>query len=147
MKLLPLITLAALMIAGTPLARAGWTQDYDQAVATAKTEGKFVFLNFTTSDRNPVTARSNNEILGQAKFNEFANDKLVLVDVYMYPKSKIQPEYRKRNEALAQQYGITKFPAAVVTDAGGKELGQLEYAEGGVDAFLAKLSALLPSKQ
>jgi protein disulfide-isomerase len=146
MRFLPVIAISVLAFAAVPFAQAGWTQDYDQAVATAKTEGKFVFLNFTTSDRNPTTALSNNEILGQDKFNAFANDKLVLVDIYIYPKSKIPPEYRRRNEALAEQYGITQYPAAVITDASGKELGEVDYAPGGVDAFLAKVSALLPAK-
>ena len=111
MKLLPFITISALLLVGAPLARAGlWTTDYDQAVTTAKTNHEFLFLNFTTSDRNPTTAMSNNEILGQDKFNEFVKDKLVLVDIYIFPKSKINPADRKRNEALAKQYGVTKWP-------------------------------------
>jgi len=72
---------------------------------------EFLFLNFTTSDRNPTTAMSNLEILGQDKFNEFTKDKLVLVDIYMYPKAKLSPADRKRNESLAEQYGVVQTPA------------------------------------
>jgi len=145
MKLFPLITISAVLFTGIPFARA-WTTDYDQAVSMAKTNHEFLFLNFTTSDRNPTTAMSNTEILGQDKFNEFTKDKLVLVDIYMYPKAKLSPADRKRNEALAEQYGVTKYPTAVITDCDGKELGELPYTPGGVDAYLTKLGALLQRK-
>src|SRR5207249_2695874 len=63
------------------LAAAGWTDDYEKALAQAKADKKIVLLDFTGSDWCPWCIKLDKEVYEKPKFKEYAKDNLVLVTV------------------------------------------------------------------
>lgn len=136
---------AALMVVLT--ARAGqeqWSPDYDKAVAKAKDEKKILFLNFTSADGNPTVRKFNKEILGQDKFYAYAKDNgVILVDIFMGAKKTKNPEIKKQHQQVIKKYSVKKCPMVLIADAEGKVLGELGYAAGGPEPFIAKLDEII----
>lgn len=119
-----------------------WTTDYNAALDQAKSEHKHVFLFFTGSDWCVWCKRLNREILKTNEFAQYAQDKLVLVELD-YPHQKEQSyEVRIQNHTLEGRYSITGFPTVVVLDSSGKPVARLGYQEGGPGPFVARLQAL-----
>jgi protein disulfide-isomerase len=118
---------------------AGWTTNYQKALAQAKAEKKLVMLDFTGSDWCEWCMRLKKEVFSQAKFKEYAAKNLVLVEVD-FPNQKPQSdEIKKQNAQLQEKFGIEVFPSIIVLNGDGKKVGQLGYMEGGPDAFVAEL--------
>lgn len=117
--------LATFLVAAVPsLSWAGdaWKTDYAEALKTAAAEKKMVLLDFTGSDWCPPCKMLHSEILTQDAFNEFADEKLVLVELD-YPNAKPQSdELKKQNAELAETYGIEGYPTLIVLDSDGKEV-------------------------
>ncbi len=81
-------------------------------------------------------------VLTQKPFNDFAKERLILVEVD-FPESKpITPEQLKKNEALEKQFKIEGYPTLLILNGDGKELGKaaptLEPAE-----FIKSIEAVL----
>ena len=122
-----------------------WQTDYDQALATAKTSGKCVLLDFTGSDWCGPCIEMNKVVFSKAAFQNYAKKNLVLVEVD-YPRIKRLPEkVVKQNERLKDQYGIERsgYPTVILLDPNGKILGQLEgyggQRPGDIIAWVEKL--------
>jgi protein disulfide-isomerase len=123
-------------------AAAGWEDNYDKAVAKAKTEKKMVLLDFTGSDWCGWCMKLDKEVLSKKEFKDYAKDNLVLVEVD-FPQGKRQSKkLKEQNEKLKTEHGITGFPTIIVLDAEGQKVGKLGYGEGGPEPFIAKLEAL-----
>jgi len=121
---------------------AGWSDDYEGALARAKAEKKLVFLEFTGSDWCPICTMLDKEVLSKQEFKDYASQNLVLVELD-FPQFKTQPQkLMERNEKLRQKYDIPGFPIVVVLNSAGKRIATLNYEPGGVQPFLAKLSKL-----
>ena len=104
---------------------AQWQTDYDQALATAKSENKRVFMNFTGSDWCGPCIEMHKQVFSQKEFLDYAAKNLVLVEVD-YPKKKTLPDaIQKQNERLKSQFNINKlgFPTYALVDTSGKLLG------------------------
>jgi thioredoxin-related protein len=142
-----LILLAAIagILFTAPLARAelSWLNDYKKAQQEAKTNNKFLLLDFTGSDWCYYCKIFDKEILSQPQFQDYAREKLVLVEID-FPRAKPQsPELRKQNEELAQQYQIMGFPTIVVLNGDGQKVWQYDgYFPDGAAAFIAELEKL-----
>jgi protein disulfide-isomerase len=120
-------------------AEAGkWTQDYDAAYAFAKEHGLPVMLKFTGSDWCGWCQLMEKTVFSTAEFAKWAEGRVMLVTLD-YPRftATVPDEYKKRNNDLAIQHRIQGFPTYVVTDAEGKELGQLGASR---DASVAKFT-------
>ena len=118
---------------------AGWTTNYQKAVAQAKAEKKLVMLDFTGSDWCGWCMKLNKEVFSQAKFKEYAAKNLVLVEVD-FPQQKPQSDdLKKQNEQLQDKFHIEGYPTIIVLNGDGKKVGELGYMEGGPDAFVAAL--------
>ena len=102
-----------------------WETNFDKAKQTAKTEHKYILLNFSGSDWCGPCIRLKKEIFESEVFKAFADDQLVLVNAD-FPRSKrnqLSKEQVKLNESLADKYnpkGI--FPLTLVLNADGKVL-------------------------
>jgi len=141
-SLRPLIRLliAALLI--SPVFAGGWGEDYKAALATAAKENKKVLLDFTGSDWCGWCIKLKKETFDQPAFKEYADKNLVLVEID-FPQGKSQnPEVKKQNDALQQQYQVQGFPTLVLLDPQGKIIKQKSgYFPGGAKGFIDWLNA------
>ncbi|HEU5395639.1 MAG TPA: thioredoxin family protein [Verrucomicrobiae bacterium] len=117
-----------------------WQLHLPAALDQARKEKKQVLLDFTGSDWCPWCIKFDHEILDTAKFAEYANRHLVLVQLD-YPRNKPQSESLRRDNAeLQQRFQVEGFPTFVLLNSDGKELGrQVGFLEGGPDAFIREL--------
>jgi protein disulfide-isomerase len=129
-------------VSGEQASQLSWGTDLPAALNQARSENKRVLLDFTGSDWCPWCIKFDHEVLSTDKFAAYAKDKLVLV-LLDFPRTKPQNETLKQaNEALAKRFGVKGYPTYVLLNDAGKELGrQVGYAEGGPDAFTAKLES------
>jgi protein disulfide-isomerase len=136
-------TLAVLAFTSTlALAKDGWSEDYDKALAQAKAEKKLVLLDFTGSDWCGWCIKLDKEVFSQPEFAEYAKNNVVLVELD-YPRSKEQTkEIKAQNAKLEKEYKIQGYPTIVVLDSAGKKVGELGYQPGGPKAFIAALDKL-----
>jgi thioredoxin-related protein len=136
--------LAMLMALAAPsvLAHPGWLTDYKQAQEEAKTSKKLVLMNFTGSDWCGWCIRLDREVFTKPEFQEYAKNKLVLVEIDFPRMKKLSPEEKSQNEQLAQKYRVQGFPTIVVLDGEGRMVGELGYTPGGPSAFIAELEKL-----
>ena len=124
------------------IAKDGWSEDYDKALAQAKAEKKHVVLDFTGSDWCGWCIKLDKEVFSQAEFGEYAKKNLVLVELD-YPRSKEQSkEIKAQNAKLQGEYQIKGYPTIIVLDSEGKKVGELGYQPGGPKAFIAALEKL-----
>jgi protein disulfide-isomerase len=130
------------LISSAALAATGWDDDYDKALAQAKTEKKLVLLDFTGSDWCGWCIKLDKEVFSKPEFKSYAKDNLVLVEVD-FPQAKRQSKkLKEQNEKLKQEHGIKGYPTIIMLNSEGKKVGQLGYIEGGPKAFIAKLDEL-----
>jgi len=138
-----LTSLAVLSIlVSSSLAAAGWSDDYEKAMAQAKAEKKNVLLDFTGSDWCGWCIRLNDEVFSKAEFKKYAKDNLVLVEVDFPQGKRLPKKVKEQNDKLQKDHGVRGFPTIVVLDPEGKKLGELGYMEGGPKNFIAKLDEL-----
>jgi protein disulfide-isomerase len=116
-----------------------WTTDYQSAMSAASGSGRETLLFFTGSDWCGWCKRLEAEVLDTEEFKTFASGNLVLVKLD-FPRRIAQSEFTKRrNRELAQKYGIGGYPAIVVLNDSGEEVGRLGYQPGGPGPFIKKL--------
>ncbi|MGI9139217.1 MAG: thioredoxin family protein [Sediminibacterium sp.] len=99
-----------------------WSNNYDQAIQAAKKEHKFILLNFSGSDWCGPCIKLHKEVFTTEKFEQLANEKLILVnaDFPRYKKNQLALNLQKSNDALAEKYnnkGV--FPLTVLINSEG----------------------------
>ena len=138
----PLRSLLLTLVAGALpiLAGSGWQTDFSAAKASAKKDSKAILLDFTGSDWCGWCIKMKKDSLDQKAFQEFADKKLVLVEVD-FPNNKKQTDaVKKQNEDLQKRYNVEGYPTFVLVDGDGKELGRhVGYLKGGPKAFVQKI--------
>lgn len=142
------ILFTVLMLGCLPasMAAEGWMTDFPAAQTKATGEGKPLLLDFTGSDWCGWCIRLDREVFSQAAFKDFAASELVLVELD-FPRGKKQSaEVRAQNEALAAKYGVEGFPTLILLSAEGDVLARTGYREGGAEAYVEHLQALLAKK-
>jgi thioredoxin-related protein len=119
-------------------AEVNWLTDYAAAKAKAKSDNKFVLLDFTGSDWCGYCKRMQAEVFSKPQFQEYAAKNLILVELD-FPRSKPQSDAVKtQNMKLANEYGIEGFPTLIVLSPEGKRVANFfGYMEGGPEAFIA----------
>ena len=124
-------------------AQSDWVDDYKKAQEEAKTNNKFILLNFTGSDWCGWCIKFDKEVFSQPQFKDYAHNNLVLVELD-FPRRKPQsPDLQKQNRQLAMQYEVFGFPTIVVLNSSGQKLWQYDgYFSGGPEAFIAQLQKL-----
>jgi protein disulfide-isomerase len=140
--LLPLLGSLLMFGAVEAVAKSGWTDDYEKAVAQAKEEKKIVLVDFTGSDWCGWCIKLDKEVFAKPAFKTYAKEKLVLVEIDFPQGKKLPRKKEEANEALQQKYGVEGFPTVVVLDSEGKKIGELGYVKGGPEAFIAELEKI-----
>lgn len=140
MKTASSLLLALLTGTLSTLAASGWQTDFAAAQASAKKDSKAILLDFTGSDWCGWCIKMKKDSLDQKAFQEFADKKLVLVEVD-FPNAKKQTEaVKKQNDDLQKKYNVEGYPTFVLVDGDGKELGRhVGYLKGGPSAFVEKI--------
>ena len=139
---------AVLLCAAFPsfAAQLEWFTDMEAAQAKARTENKFLLLDFTGSDWCGWCIKLKNEVFDKPEFAEFANARLVMVEVD-FPHNKPQSADQKRvNEQLARVLDIKGFPTVVIVNAAGHPVGETGYIPGGPGPFIAQVERILSGK-
>lgn len=116
-------TLTSILISSILFLTTHWQTDFERAKTEAKTESKFILLNFSGSDWCGPCIRLHKEIFDSEVFTKYADEKLVLVnaDFPRLKKNMLSKEQQKQNDALADKYNIDgAFPFTVLLDADGK---------------------------
>ena len=145
MKRLLLVGTIVFLLTTFGRAEANWLTNYDEAKTKAKSDNKFLLLDFTGSDWCGWCKRLNAEVFSKPQFQDYAAKNLVLVELD-FPRAKPQTEeVKKQNMQLASQYQIEGFPTIVVLNADGRKIGELGYMEGGAEAFIAAIEKLRKS--
>ena len=116
-----------------------WSEDWIAAAQDARQNQKMILLNFSGSDWCGWCKRLEAEVLDTEEFKTYASGNLVLVKLD-FPRRIAQSDFTKRrNRELAQKYGIGGYPAIVVLNDSGEEVGRLGYQPGGPGPFIKKL--------
>lgn len=147
LKTAPALFLALITATVSALAAAGWQTDFAAAQAAAKKDDKAILLDFTGSDWCGWCIKMKKDSLDQKAFQEFADKKLVLLEVD-FPNNKKQTDaVKKQNEDLQKRYQVEGYPTFVLVDGDGKELGRhVGYLKGGPSAFVQKIEGWTKSK-
>ncbi len=102
-----------------------WHNNLDEAKQIARTEHKYILLNFSGSDWCGPCMRMHNEIFEAEVFKNMADTQLVLVnaDFPRKKKNQLSPKQQAINNKIADQYNAQgKFPYTVLLDTNGKVL-------------------------
>ena len=113
----------------TVFSATSWQTDFESARTQAKSENKFILLNFSGSDWCGPCIRLHKEIFETESFTSYANQNLVLVnaDFPRLKKNMLSKEQQKKNEELADKYNTEgAFPLTVLLNADGKVIKRWE---------------------
>ena len=148
-KIIPIVTLAGLLFGALNVhaAKDGWLTNYDEALAKAKAENKYVLVEFHGSDWCPPCIKLNEEVLTKAAFKELADASLVLVNADFPRKTKLPEAQQAHNKELAGKFGIEGLPTVLILDGDGKLLDKMVgFPRGGLDGFLSFIKAQTSSQ-
>jgi thiol-disulfide isomerase/thioredoxin len=116
-------TLGSLLLFVLLSSFTNWETNFDKAKQTAKTEHKYILLNFSGSDWCGPCIKLHNDYFGTETFQLFADKKLVLVnaDFPRQKKNQLAKELQKQNDHLADVYNANgAFPLTVLINPDGK---------------------------
>jgi len=133
----------SMMSVGAVLADSTWTDDFEAAKATAKAQNRFMLLDFTGSDWCGWCIKLDKEVFSKSEFKKYAAEKLVCVELDYPMKSKPSKKVQKQNEELKNQFSIRGYPTIILLDPNGEKIGQTGYKDGGPDAYVEHLEAII----
>lgn len=122
---------------------AGFTDDYDAALARAMAGDKMVFAVFTGSDWCPYCIKLEEEVLSQEAFVTGAKKgyELLFLD-FPNDKTRLSKKALVQNPKLKEKYPVSGFPTMMVFDAKGKKVDEFLYMPGGPAPYLKHLAAV-----
>ena len=128
-----------------------WETNFEKAKATATKEHKYILLNFSGSDWCGPCIRMHKEIFDNDAFQQFATQKLVMMnaDFPRQKKNQLSKDLQKQNDQLADKYNSKgSFPMTALLDANGNVLRSWEgLPKESPDEFLNELKDLTQSNQ
>ncbi|PYJ08360.1 MAG: hypothetical protein DME25_01760, partial [Verrucomicrobia bacterium] len=139
------VALFVMLMCAAHVARSAnleWFTDAQAAQEKAKHENKLVLLDFTGSDWCGWCMRLKGEVFDKPEFAEFAQSRLIAVEVD-FPRHKAlsQPQL-EANAHLARAYHITGYPTIILLNGEGQQVGRMGYVQGGPAALIARLELL-----
>lgn len=143
------ILLAAALGALTPATVAqpiveegNWVEDFDEAAAIAKEQGKDLFVDFTGSDWCIWCIRLHDEVFVHDEFLSYIEEDYVLVKLDFPRDPEIPVPNPERNRELANLYDISGYPTVLLMTADGDVFGQTGYQQGGPEPYVEHLKEL-----
>lgn len=122
---------------------AGFTDDMDAALKSAKDSGRLVYACFSGSDWCGWCKKLDKEVFSKPGFVDSVTNDYVLVYVDS-PSNKalLSEKAQKANPKLVEKYRIQGFPTALVLDADGNEIAKTGYRRGGSEKYAKHLKSL-----
>ncbi|MCX6207557.1 MAG: thioredoxin family protein [Bacteroidetes bacterium] len=146
MKFTGIVLLSFLLLSFTT-----WETNFEKAKTTATKEHKYILLNFSGSDWCGPCIRMHKEIFDNEAFQQFATQKLVMMnaDFPRQKKNQLSKDLQKQNDQLADKYNSKgSFPMTALLDANGNLLRSWEgLPKESADQFLNELKDLTQSNQ
>jgi len=146
MKLLFAFLVLPLLINGSI-----WVNNLEQAEQKARTENKFIMLNFSGSDWCGPCIRMHKEIFDNEEFLKYTNDHLVMVnaDFPRLKKDQLPKDLQKSNDALAEKYNSEgSFPCTLLLDSNGKVIYTWKgFYNKGAESFTYEVKQFVESHQ
>ncbi|MCA9289804.1 MAG: thioredoxin family protein, partial [Phycisphaerales bacterium] len=144
-----MLSIVGLLLAA-PTAMAGgegWVHDnMDKAKELARSEGKFILMDFTGSDWCGWCIRLNDEVFSKDHFKTEAPKQFVLAE-FDYPQKKAQTdEVKAANKKHQATYAIGGFPTIILADAEGKAFAQTGYRPDGPEKYMEHLNTLVSNR-
>jgi protein disulfide-isomerase len=143
---LSLFSLVVLLAAGRAYG-VEWLTDFNTALEKANRENKTVFLDFTGSDWCIWCKRLKSEVLDQPRFEQYARDHLILVEVDFPHNQTLSRDQQKANHDLMESMGVGGFPTVMLIAPDGRRLGHLSYRPGGPEPFITEVESHLGSHE
>lgn len=143
---LSLIVLTALLIGcGKSGAKDNldWETNLETALQKAKQENKAVLVNFTGSDWCIWCQRLSNEVFSKSEFENFAEEKLILVKIDFPQNIEQSAETKMYNNQLAQRFGVEGFPTIFLLKSNGSVALKTGYLPGGPVNYVNQLKSYL----
>lgn len=118
----------------------GFTDNLGEALATAKADGKYLYVCFSGSDWCGWCRKLEREVLSKSKFLDGVTNDFVLVYIDMPEDKSLLPDRAKvENEKLVEKYGVTGFPTALILDSDGERITKTGYRDGGARKYVDHL--------
>jgi uncharacterized protein YyaL (SSP411 family) len=124
-----------------------WHHDLREAENIAKSEHRFILLNFSGSDWCGPCIRMHKEIFNDDDFRRFSDSSLVMVnaDFPRMRKNQLSSKQQELNNAMADQYNPKgKFPLTLLLTADGKVLRTWDgFPDGGPGTFAQQVHTVI----
>ena len=125
--------LAGLMVPSVLLspvaAAAEWLTDLPAACRQAAQENKLVLIDFTGSDWCSACVRLRRTVLDSPAFLEFSSTRFVLMEVDLPRRKSFDQKLLRRNEEIANRYGVGGFPTLMVINPQGEVMGGFQNGD------------------
>ena len=115
------------------MAADGWMTDLPAACRQAAKENKLVLIDFTGSDWCSSCVRLRRTVLDAPAFREYAASRFVLMEVDLPRRKSFDQALLRRNEAIAEKYGVAGFPTLMVINPAGEVMGGFQDGNVTVD--------------
>ena len=120
-----------------------WQTDFEAAKTQAKTEKKFLLVDFTGSDWCIWCQKLKKEVFDNEPFQTEAPKQFVLVELDFPQAKKLPDDLKEQNQKLAKQYKTRGFPTVLILDPDGKVIAQTGYLPGGSEHYQKHLTELV----
>jgi protein disulfide-isomerase len=124
-------------------AGAGWEDDFEKGLETAKKENKYVLVDFSGSDWCGWCIRLDEEVFSKKPFKDYAKENLVTVLVDFPRKKKIPKKQADFNRELAGKFNVQGYPTVLLLNSDGVEIARTGYKPGGPEEYVKHLQDLI----
>lgn len=144
-KKFTLIILGLLLLIPNSILASGlaWTEDLEQAKIEAIETNKYIFVSFSGSDWCHWCIKLDDEVFSSNEFQNYAEEKLVMVLVDFPKRKKQSREQKNKNEELAKKYRVRGFPAVALLNPKGELVSMTGYRRGGPEAYIEHIELLI----
>ena len=128
-----------------------WHTDMNKAMKISKKEKKPLMLFFTGSDWCGWCIKLQKEVFFTPKFEKWAKDNVVLVELDFPRRKKLPEELKQQNASLQQTFQVRGYPTVYFVmaekNADGNvnlnSLGKTGYVRGGPDTWIQNANTFL----
>lgn len=124
---------------------AEWLTDIDAAIKVASETGRPILVDFSGSDWCGWCIKLDKEVFSKKEFTDYAKENLVLLLVDFPKRKKLSASAKKKNDELAEKYGVRGFPTVLLLDEKGEVLGRSGYRRGGPAKYIEHIKTLKTS--
>ena len=118
---------------------AGWSKNYEKSLKLAKSQNKFILLDFTGSKWCGYCIKLEKNVFKKRVFKQYAKTNLICVELD-FPRGKAPK--RGLNE-LAQKYKVRGYPTIIILDPEGKQVGRTGYKSISAEKYVEHLQKII----